>query len=69
MEFVTLGGICVSQIHVVLHSVSFCSLLPDSQYFQYFDFVIASESQMRAFEECVSDAIVQHNQLAEDSDR
>lgn len=24
---------------------------------------------MRAYEECVSDAIIQHNQLAEDSDR
>lgn len=24
---------------------------------------------MRAYEECVSDAILQHNQLAEDSDR
>lgn len=31
--------------------------------------VICSESQMRAYEECVSDAILQHNQLAEDSDR
>ncbi|XP_048741642.2 integrator complex subunit 13-like [Ostrea edulis] len=29
---------------------------------------VKSESQMRAFEECVSDAILQHNQLAEDSE-
>lgn len=29
---------------------------------------VKSESQMRAYEECVSDAIIQHNQLAEDSD-
>lgn len=56
-----------------LKVVNFCPVLYDfydkTSMLALTSLSICSESQMRAYEECVSDAIIQHNQLAEDSDR